>query len=156
MPVLDIDHNGLAAVMGRLIALEVRQDYLADPRRFRHTEPEGRGELIRVVTDMRLWTPRLAVVDSVGEMVPMFGSSNDPDDYTTVNRTVLVPLAQTGAAVAAIDHLLASALMHLPATIGDTAEPELHDALAGVAAPTSCTQSATAAAGRSSTTTMPT
>ena len=67
--------------------------------------------LYRVVDDCKLWRPAVAVIDSLGEMLPMLGaSSNSPDDYTTANRQVLQPFAATGAAVIAIDHLAQNAI----------------------------------------------
>ncbi|QIP41097.1 hypothetical protein G9444_3853 [Rhodococcus erythropolis] len=55
---------------------------------------------------MRTWRPSVAVVDSIGELLPLFGSnSNSADDFTTVHTRVLKPLARTGACVLAVDHL---------------------------------------------------
>ena len=52
------------------------------------------------------WTPEMAVIDSTGELMPLFGRSSDSgDDFTDVHNAVLQPLADTGAAVAVVDHL---------------------------------------------------
>jgi hypothetical protein len=52
----------------------------------------------------------VAVVDSIGEILPLLGlSSNSPDDYTEGHRKVLRPLALAGAAVIGVDHLAKSA-----------------------------------------------
>jgi hypothetical protein len=52
-----------------------------------------------------LWRPAVAVVDSVGELMPLLSlSSNNPDDFTEAHSAVLKPLAKSGAAVLAIDH----------------------------------------------------
>src|SRR5699024_3958364 len=45
-------------------------------------------------------------VDSIGELMPIYGlSSNSPDDFTLAHTRALKPLAMSGAAVIAIDHL---------------------------------------------------
>lgn len=104
--VIDLDHNGPAATVRRLVNLGADVMALRDPTRFRYTEPEDRIELLTVVADMAEFQPSVVVVDSVGELLPLFGSSsNSADDFTTVHTRVLKPLARTGAAVLAVDHL---------------------------------------------------
>lgn len=103
---IDIDHNGPESIVSRLISMGVAEDYLADPDRFRYFEPEDKQQLVDLVAFLGVWRPALAVVDSVGELLPLFGlNSNSPDDFTTVHATVLKPLATAGAAVVIIDHL---------------------------------------------------
>lgn len=103
---IDIDHNGPEATIGHLVALGVPVDYLSDPDRFRYYEPEDRAELVDLVAFLKVWRPALVVVDSVGELLPLFGAnSNSPDDFTSVHTTVLKPIAAAGAAVVVIDHL---------------------------------------------------
>jgi hypothetical protein len=103
---VDLDHNGMAEVVSRLLLLGARPDDLADLERFRYAEPEDGDRLILVVGDQRRWRPAVAVVDSIGELLPMLSaSSNSPDDYTSAHRRVLTPIARTGAVVIAIDHL---------------------------------------------------
>lgn len=104
--VIDLDHNGPAAIVSRLLALGASVSALRDPGRFRYTEPEDRLELLMVIEDMKAWRPAVAVVDSIGELLPLFGtSSNSADDFTSVHTRVLKPLAKSGAAVLAVDHL---------------------------------------------------
>jgi hypothetical protein len=104
--VIDLDHNGAAATIGRLLDLGVVADVLADPGRFRYCEPEDAEHLTRVVADSQGWRPAVVVVDSIGELLPLLRlSSNSPDDYTTANTRALQPFAHAGAAVIAIDHL---------------------------------------------------
>jgi len=104
--VVDLDHNGPAATLSRLIALGAPVAALRDPARFLYCEPDDRIEIAAVVADMAEWQPGVAVVDSIGELLPLFGSSsNSADDFTTVHTQVLKPLARTGAAVLAVDHL---------------------------------------------------
>lgn len=104
--VIDLDHNGPAATVRRLVNLGADVMALRDPDRFRYTEPEDRIELMTVVADMADFHPSVVIVDSVGELLPLFGSSsNSADDFTTVHTRVLKPLARTGAAVLAVDHL---------------------------------------------------
>lgn len=103
--IVDADHNGVDQVVSRLLALGASPEVLEDRDRFRLCEPEDASVLRLAVTLAELWKPRVAVVDSVGEVLPIFGlSSNSPDDFTVANREVLRPLARSGAAVVAIDH----------------------------------------------------
>jgi len=104
--VVDLDHNGPAATLSRLVALGAPVAALRDPSRFLYCEPDDRIEMLAVVAHMAEWHPGVAVVDSIGELLPLFGSSsNSADDFTTVHTRVLKPLARTGAAVLAVDHL---------------------------------------------------
>jgi hypothetical protein len=104
--ILDVDHNGPTEIISRLILLGADPGDLSDPDRFRLHEPEEAGELLAVVASMRRWRPAIAVVDSLGEVIPMLGlSSNSPDDYSSAHRTVLTGMADAGAAVIGIDHL---------------------------------------------------
>jgi hypothetical protein len=107
--VIDLDHNGAPATVARLQALGVQPETLADPRRFRFAQPEDAAHLDRVVADARKSPPTVAVIDSVGELLPMLGlGSNSPDDFTSAHTRVLKPLAVAGAAVIAIDHVAKS------------------------------------------------
>lgn len=103
---IDLDHNGMAEVVSRLLMLGARPADLGNLDRFRYCEPEDGDMLVITITDLRRWRPAVAVVDSIGEVLPILGlSSNSPDDYTSANRRVMTPLATAGAAVIAIDHL---------------------------------------------------
>lgn len=103
---LDMDHNTLAATVGRLITLGAPEQSLRSTDRFLYAEPDDKSALIAVVDEVcQLWRPAVAVVDSVGEMMPLLGlSSNNPDDFTVAHSTILKPLSKSGAAVLAIDH----------------------------------------------------
>ena len=104
--VIDLDHNGARATVYRLIALGAPKDRLRDPAVFRYCEPEDRAELRQVVADSLAWRPAVAVVDSIGELLPMHGANtNSADEFTAVHTSVLKPLAKAGAAVLAVDHL---------------------------------------------------
>ncbi|MEE6288630.1 hypothetical protein V2J52_13290 [Georgenia sp. MJ173] len=104
--VLDLDHNGIHATIQRLVMLGAPTDALRDLSRFRYVEPEDYEHLLAVVKDCRTWKPGVAVVDSIGELLPLFGaSSNSPDDFTGVHSKVMKPLAMAGASVLCIDHL---------------------------------------------------
>lgn len=104
--VVDLDHNGPAATIDRLLMLGAQEGALADPSRFLYVEPEDAPHLMAIVQAAIAWGPALALIDSVGELLPVFGfSSNSPDDFTLVNSRVLKPLAVAGAAVLGIDHL---------------------------------------------------
>ncbi|WP_232374783.1 AAA family ATPase [Mycolicibacterium mengxianglii] len=104
--IIDLDHNGPAATVLRLLALGAPTEALRDPSRFRYCEPEDRLELRQVVDDCVVWRPAVAIVDSIGELLPLYGaSSNSSDDFTMAHSNVLKPLAKAGAAVLAVDHL---------------------------------------------------
>lgn len=104
---VDIDHNGPEATISRLLTFGVSEDALRDPERFCYAEPEDKAHLTRIMAHVRGgWRPAVAVVDSIGELLPMLGlSSNSPDDFTLAHAFVLKPLAMAGACVLAIDHL---------------------------------------------------
>ncbi|WP_446218803.1 hypothetical protein [Micromonospora sp. IBHARD004] len=103
---VDIDHNGPQATISRFLDMEVPEETLRDPDLFRYVEPEDKPHLMAVIKDAKKWRPAVAVVDSVGELLPLMGlSSNSPDDFTLAHAAVLKPLAMAGAAVLAIDHL---------------------------------------------------
>lgn len=103
--VIDLDHNGMPETIRRLLDLGAPKEALRDPARFRFAEPEERLHLLAVVADLITWAPDVVLIDSIGELLPLFGaSSNSPDDYTKVNSATLAPLARSGAAVVAIDH----------------------------------------------------
>lgn len=102
---LDLDHNGAPAILNRMRSYGVPRDTLTDPDRFRLALPNSSDEILDVVADARTWRPTLAIIDSIGELLPIFdANSNDADDFTRVNRQVLAALARTDVAVLAIDH----------------------------------------------------
>lgn len=104
--VVDVDHNGATEIVSRLLLLGAQPALLSDPARFRLYEPDDAEELRATVTTLQGWRPATAVVDSLGEIIPMLGlSSNSPDDYSSAHREVLSALATAGAAVIAVDHL---------------------------------------------------
>lgn len=104
--IIDLDHNGVGTILTRLLALGADREALGSQDRFRYAEPEDGDELIQVVAALRAWRPAVAVMDSLGELLPMLGmSSNSPDDYTSANRRTLTVLANVGTCVIAIDHL---------------------------------------------------
>ncbi len=104
--VIDMDHNGAAEILSRLLLLGVHPSVLADPDLFRLAEPEDADHLLRQIGGLRRWRPAVASVDSLGELLPLLElSSNSPDDYTRAHNRVLTPLADAGAAVIGIDHM---------------------------------------------------
>jgi hypothetical protein len=103
---LDLDHNGPQSTIRRFLDFGAPEQALRDPGRFRYVEPEDKSHLLAIVEDLSRWRPAVAVVDSIGELLPLLGlSSNSPDDFTTAHADVLKPLAQAGAAVLGVDHL---------------------------------------------------
>ena len=79
---------------------------LRDPDRFLYVEPGDRVQAVAVIDDMAEWQPTLVIIDSIGELLPMFGAgSNSADEFTDVHSRVIKPLTRTGACVVGIDHL---------------------------------------------------
>jgi AAA domain len=103
---IDLDHNGAAAIVARLLGLGVPPGVLRDPGRFRYAEPEDADHVDNIIRDAVSWRPAAVIVDSIGELLPLLRlSSNSPDDFTTAFARVLKPMAMAGAAVLAVDHL---------------------------------------------------
>ncbi len=104
--IIDLDHNGVHAIVDRLIDLGADEDRLRSLDHFRYVDPDDGANVLEVVADLIAWSVGFVLVDSIGELVPAFGgASNSPDDYTRVHRMVLTPMAKAGACVVAIDHL---------------------------------------------------
>lgn len=103
---IDLDHNGPQSTIGRLLAMGAKPDVLSDPELFLYIEPEDAREVREICDHMTEWQPSLVILDSLGELLPMFGSnSNSADEFTTCHRAVIKPLVKTGACVVGIDHL---------------------------------------------------
>ena len=111
---IDLDHNGAAAIIGRLLVQGAGRQRVTDRDVFRLAEPADSVMLNNVIRDQcgdrkdqsYAWNPAVAVVDSIGELMPMRGAdSNSADDFTITHTRILKPLALSGAAVIAIDHL---------------------------------------------------
>jgi hypothetical protein len=104
---LDIDHNGSTEIAERLMLLGATPEQVGNPNQFRIYEPEDRQGLITFLTEMVHWKPDIAVIDSLGELMPMLGAKSiDNDELTNAMRAVLKPLAhKLGACVITIDHL---------------------------------------------------
>jgi hypothetical protein len=103
--VIDLDHNGDASTVGRLLNLGAPIEPMKAQTLFRYIEPDDAAEVNGIVEDCETWQPTLAIVDSIGELLPMLGAdSNSADDFTRAHTRVLKPLALCGAAVIAVDH----------------------------------------------------
>lgn len=103
--VVDLDHNGPAATVSRLRAFGVPESTLIDPERFRYTEADDSASVAGVVADALQWRPDFTVIDSVGELLPMYGAnSNSADDFTRVHSVAIKPFAIAGSSVVLIDH----------------------------------------------------
>jgi hypothetical protein len=104
--ILDLDHNGVASTTSRLLALGAPWEAVRDPDRFHYIAPDDADEIADVIADATEWRPAIAIIDSIGELLPALGlSSNSPDDYSSLHTRVLKPLAIAGAAVLGVDHL---------------------------------------------------
>ncbi|MBV5244189.1 AAA family ATPase [Mycolicibacterium sp. PAM1] len=103
---LDLDHNGPASTVNRLIGFGAEENVLRNSDRFLYVEPVDRAQAFAVVDDMADWEPTLVVIDSIGELLPLFGAgSNSADEFTDVHTRIIKPLTRTGACVVGIDHL---------------------------------------------------
>jgi len=104
---IDADHNGAEATISHYLAADgIEADTLSDRESFRYVDVRSADHLRRIVAAAAEWRPTLVVVDSVGEIVPLFGGdSNSNDDYRRIHREVLSPLADLGAAVLVLDHV---------------------------------------------------
>lgn len=72
---------------------------------FRLAAPESAIDLKVTVKDLKD-SNRTVVLDSLGEVMPLFGAnSNNADDFSVVHTEVLKPLARAGAAVLVVNHL---------------------------------------------------
>ena len=102
---IDLDHNGVDATVSRFQSFGIAGDVLSDPARFRYCEPDDQREIDGIVQDASDWQPTLVVIDSFGELGPMYGaSSNSADDFTNVFRRAVKPFALHGSCVVVIDH----------------------------------------------------
>lgn len=107
---VDLDHNGVHAIVGHLLAFGVPSEVLSSPARFRYADDADAEALRRIAREASAWTPTLVVIDSVGELLPIFGaSSNDADDYSRVHGEAIKPFATAGAAVVLVDHMAKNA-----------------------------------------------
>lgn len=105
---LDLDHNGGSDMVLLLQGFGVHTSVLMNRARFRLASEvlDGQEDVLRAVADAAKWGPDYVVIDSVGELLPLFGASSDSaDDFTSVNRKVAARLATQGACVVTIDHL---------------------------------------------------
>jgi hypothetical protein len=108
--IVDLDHNGAPALIGNLIKLGVDLEILEDASRFRLSEPGDGLDLKEVVQDQLVVKPDVLVLDSLGEILPLFrANSNSADDFTTVHAEVIKPLTRNGASVLVVDHLAKNA-----------------------------------------------
>ena len=108
--IVDLDHNGAPALIGNLIKLGVDLEILEDQSRFRLSEPGDGLDLKEVVQDQLVVKPDVVILDSLGEILPLFrANSNSADDFTTVHAEVIKPLTRNGASVLVVDHLAKNA-----------------------------------------------
>jgi hypothetical protein len=108
--IADLDHNGADSLIGNLIKLGADPETLQDTTRFRLSEPGDRLDVKELVQDQLAFRPDVVVIDSLGELIPLFrGNSNSADDFTVVHTEVIKPLAKGGAAVLVVDHLAKNA-----------------------------------------------
>lgn len=107
---IDLDNNGVESIVARLVMLGAPAEALRSGR-FRYCSPGGADRLEDVITDSirEGQEPDLAVLDCVGELVGLFGGSNDSaDDFTRIARNTAGRLARAGTCVVLIDHMAKS------------------------------------------------
>jgi hypothetical protein len=121
---VDLDHNGAEFILPLLVAFNVPVDTLSDPAVFRYYHDIDTAlQMLTLVAECACWRPAVAVIDSVGELLPMMGAnSNDGDDFTRAHTNVLKPLAKSGAAVIEIDHLPKNAFSRTQGPVGSAAK----------------------------------
>jgi hypothetical protein len=101
---IDLDGNGARETTERLLMLGVPAAVIVDQNRFRHCEPEDAPGVMDRVEKCAGWAD-FAIIDCVGELMPLFSASSDSaDDYTRVRRQVTGALVKNGCAVALLDH----------------------------------------------------
>lgn len=104
--VIDLDHNGAQPTVSRFRGLGVAADVLSDPSRFRYTNADTVEDVLNVVNEAKLWKPTFVILDSIGELLPLFGaSSNNSDEYTQVLARTITPMIVAGCCVVGIDHM---------------------------------------------------
>lgn len=103
---IDVDHNGANHTAARLLLLGATLDQLANPDLFRYYEPEDGDQLLAAATEITRLSPAIYILDSLGEVFPLFGvNSNDGDEVTGIMRKICLAQADTGTCVITIDHL---------------------------------------------------
>ncbi len=116
---LDLDHNGAETIVDRLRMLGVPLAVLRDTDRFLYVDPIDAQHVTDAVAELVRWRPGMVTIDSMGELLPMFGAdSNSSDEFTGVNRAVVTPLARAEAAVVVIDHMAKNAESRRLGTVG--------------------------------------
>jgi hypothetical protein len=129
--IIDLDHNGAPALIGNLIKFGVDPEILQDPRRFRLSEPGDRLDLVEVVQDQAVAKPDVVILDSLGEILPLFrANSNSADDFTGIHAEVIKPLTRTDASVLVVDHLAKNADSRNFGPTGTGAKMQAADGLA--------------------------
>jgi hypothetical protein len=120
---LDLDRNGAGATVHRLLKLGASPVVLGDRARFRYAEPEDAEHLDKIIVDAASWRPALQIIDSVGELLPLYGlSSSNPDEFTNALNRVVKPLLRIGATALAIDHLAEAAESRAQGATGTAAK----------------------------------
>lgn len=120
---VDLDHNGVDAIVSRYRAMGIKGETLADASKFRYAEPDDATDIAGIVNDAKGWRPDFVLIDSMGELMPVFGAnSNNPDDFTRVHSAAIKPFATMGACVVVIDHLAKGAQSRTYGASGTTAK----------------------------------
>ncbi|MGH3498208.1 MAG: DnaB-like helicase N-terminal domain-containing protein [Nocardioidaceae bacterium] len=108
--IIDVDHNGPQLTTERLLLLGATPTQLANPTQFRYYTPDDASDLRAAVAEITTFKPAVAILDSIGEMMPMLGiKSVDNDELTGALRTIASAIAAAGTCVITIDHLPKSA-----------------------------------------------
>lgn len=102
---IDLDQNGLAGTVNHLLGLGATPAELSKPELFFYCEPTDRLELGMVLQRILELDEPLVIMDSVTEVLGLFGKeSNSADDFTMVHQHVVKPIIAQGGTVISIDH----------------------------------------------------
>lgn len=130
---IDTDHNGPQLIIGNLLRLGVTRQALIE--RMKYAQPDDREELVAVVEEaLKLVetvgkdTEVMAVLDSVGENLGLYGvSPNDDQGVVEVNRATAAQLARAGCTAISIDHQAKNAESRSFGATGSTAKKRAAD-----------------------------
>ncbi|GAA2181951.1 hypothetical protein GCM10009847_25610 [Leucobacter tardus] len=129
---IDTDHNGGELVVRFLLALGVPRQVLVES--LRYAQPDDRDELLAAVDAVSQLAPGvddpevLAVLDSVGENLSLWGvSPNDDQGFIDMNRRTAARLARAGCTVITIDHLAKNTESRKYGATGSTAKKRAAD-----------------------------
>ena len=89
----------MQAITANLLMLGAPPEALRSQRTFRHCEPDSASKVLNAVATGHFWHPDVLVIDSIGELLPLFETdSNSADEYTATTNRILSPFNNTDTA----------------------------------------------------------